>query len=81
MADTAEKYALAVLLNHEAEPCGEYRPNFRAEWWWCPACGWESERQPYRDPGGVAIHQAQALAAAGLLVTAPTPPGSSERRG
>lgn len=78
MTHSAENDALAVLFDHEAEPCGEYRPDFRAEWWRCPSCNWESERQAYRDPGGVAIHQAEALAAAGLLVTRPIPPGETE---
>ena len=31
MTYSAEKDALAVLLDHVAEPCGEYRPNFRAD--------------------------------------------------
>lgn len=71
-----DQRVLAVLLDHEAEPCGEYRPDFRSEWWRCPACGWESERKPYRDPGGVRIHQADALHAAGLIVPLEVDPNS-----
>ena len=59
---SVQREFLIDLLNHAAEPCGEYRHDFRSEWWLCPACGWESERAPHRDPGGREIHQSHVIA-------------------